>query len=96
MAVVVVYTFPKPAIAVYDRHLALAGERLTVQPKRRAHLCYETDHDYTVVDVWETAEDFEAFGDVLAQVAKEDHPPEGEPRLQPLQITIHRLHNAIL
>ena len=77
------------------RFLALGGERLTSQPARRSHVCFETDDGYTVVDVWDSAEDFEAFGDVLAQVAREDHPAEGEPKLQPLQITIHSLHNAI-
>jgi hypothetical protein len=96
MAVAVVYTFPKSAIGVYDRHLAIGGERLTSQPKRRSHVCYETDDHYTVVDVWDSAEDFEAFGEVLAEIAREDHPAEGEPKLQPLQISIHRLHNAIL
>jgi heme-degrading monooxygenase HmoA len=96
MAVAVVYSFPKSAIAVYDRHLALAGERLTNQPARRAHVCFETNEDYTVVDVWDSAEEFEAFGEVLAEVAREDHSAEGEPKLAPLHITIHRLHNVIV
>ena len=95
VAVAVVYTFSREGIAIYDRHVSDHAEVLTNQPARRSHVCYETDEGFTVVDVWDSAEDFEAFGDVLARVANESVPAEGEVRAGPIHLSIHTVHNLI-
>ena len=96
VAVAVVYRFSHEGIAIYDRHVSDHAEVLTNQPARRSHVCYETEDGFTVVDVWDSAEDFEAFGDVLSRVANESVPGEGEARTGPIHLSIHTVHNLIV
>jgi hypothetical protein len=87
MAVAAVFEFPREAIDAYDSSLELHKE-LFDQPHRRSHVCFETDDGYMVVDVWDSLEDFEAFGEVLAGVAA-DFP-------YPADLHLRTVHNLLI
>ncbi len=82
-----VFEIPPNFIESYDRSLELAGGQLRDQPERRHHVCFETDAGYMVVDVWESLEAFERFGDVLDEVVSQ--------LPGPVRVTLHRIHNVI-
>jgi hypothetical protein len=85
--VAAVFEIPASYIESYDRSLELAGGQLRDQPERRQHVCFETDTGYTVVDVWESLEAFERFGDVLDEVVSQ--------LPGPVRVKLHRVHNVI-
>jgi hypothetical protein len=87
MAVAAVFEFGREAIDAYDENLRLHGDLLRNQPRRRSHVCFETDAGYMVVDIWDSLEAFEAFGDVLGQVAA-DFP-------YPADLHLRTIHNII-
>jgi hypothetical protein len=67
------------------RRLDAAGSG---QPKGRIHhSCFGEEGDLMVFDVWETPEDFEAFGAVLMPILGEVGVDPGEPAVMP----VHRL-----
>lgn len=82
-----VFEFRREFVDAYDRSLDIAGGQLRHQPGRRHHVCFETDQGYMVVDVWESLEAFEQFGDVLNEVVR------GLPG--PVRVKLHRIHNLI-
>jgi uncharacterized protein YlbG (UPF0298 family) len=94
VTVAAVFTFPKSEIERYDRDLERFGEVLHNQPERRFHVCYEDGDHYTVVDVWESLEAFERFGDVVWQLAK-DLAAEPEGHTPTLWVDLHKVHNII-
>ena len=77
MAIAVVFEFPRDSISKYDKVLEVAPAT-KVQPARSYHVCFETDGGFTVVDVWDSPDAFEAFGAVigpaLAEVGLETEP----------------------
>ena len=85
MAVAAVFEFGKEALDAYDQMLERHAE-LRKQPHRRMHVCFETDDGYMVVDVWDSLEDFEQFGELLQSVVDE-FPFRAELKLR----TIHTL-----
>ena len=85
--VAAVFEFPPDFIESYDRSLDLAGGQLRTQPGRRYHVCFETDTGYMVVDVWESLEAFERFGDLLNEIVDE---LPGR-----VHVNLHRVHNLI-
>jgi hypothetical protein len=85
--VAAVFEFGRDLIGAYDRSLDLAGGRLRDQPERRHHVCFETDTGFMVVDVWESLEAFEKFGNVLDEIANE-FPGS-------VHVKLHRVHNVI-
>jgi hypothetical protein len=85
--VAAVFEFGREYIDAYDRSLDLAGGQLRNQPGRRFHVCFETDGGYMVVDVWESLEAFERFGEVLDEVVNE--------LPGPVRVKLHRVHNLI-
>lgn len=87
MAVAVVYEFPEESLDAYERSLVVADGLLTRQPARLYHVCYKTDGVYTVVDVWDSLEAFEAFGELLNEVM--DVFPTR------LSLKIHPVHHVI-
>lgn len=95
MAVAAVFTFPRSGIEQYDAFLQLHGDELRNQPARRFHVCFETDEGYTVVDVWDSLEAFETFGEVIGEVAREVHNAENHPPLTPFQLKLRRVHNIV-
>src|SRR3954468_8443724 len=84
--VAAVFEFGKEALDAYDQMLERHADVLGNQPHRRMHVCFETDDGYMVVDVWDSLEDFEEFGDVLQSVVAE-FPYRAELKLR----TIHKL-----
>jgi heme-degrading monooxygenase HmoA len=87
MAVAVVYEFPPDGIEAYERSLVVADGVLTRQRARLSHVCYRTSKGYTVLDVWESEEAFEQFGDLLNQVM--DTFPST------MHLEVHPVHNLI-
>jgi hypothetical protein len=58
------------------------------QPKGNIHQSvFGTDGDLMIYDIWESAEDFEAFGQVMMPVLEELGLDPGEPQVLP----VHRL-----
>ena len=60
MAVLVLFKWegdPDELLAAYDRELAHPAPR--EQPRRISHTCARADYGMVVVDVWESAEDFQ-------------------------------------
>lgn len=88
------FTFPKEEIERYDRDLELHGDVLRNQPARRFHVCFETSDNYTVVDVWDSLEAFERFGDIVTDLARNltGEPPGHSPTLW---VELHKVHNII-
>jgi hypothetical protein len=93
MAVAVVFQFPKGGIEIYDKHLAAYGHELLEQPARISHVCFETAAGYTVVDVWESLEAYEAFDDVLTELGPSRRDPEHP--LYRANVTVHRVHHHV-
>lgn len=85
MAVAAVFEFGKEALDAYDQMVDRHDE-LRNQPHRRLHVCFETDDGYMVVDVWDSLEDFEQFGEVLENIVDE-FPFRADLKLR----TVHRL-----
>ena len=46
----------------YDEALALGGDAVRDQPARSVHVCFERGEGFMVVDVWDSPEAFERFG----------------------------------
>ena len=81
------FEFSRDHIESYDRSLDIFGGRLRDQQGRRHHVCFETDEGYMVVDVWESLEAFEQFGNLLNAVVSE--------LPGPVRVKLHRVHNVI-
>ena len=94
MTVAAVFTFPKSEIERYDRDLERHGDVLRNQPARRFHVCFETPENYTVVDIWDSLEAFEQFGDIVTRLAT-DAGDEPEGQSSQLWVELHRVHNLI-
>lgn len=73
--------------AQYDQILVELKKDSTFPPKGQiAHACYKTDDGYKVVDVWESAEAFAAFGEKLMPILQKLGINAGQP-------IIYSLHN---
>jgi hypothetical protein len=84
MAIVVVIPFPNDSIEKYDRAWEEGGRPMVDQPKRLHHIAYRTgDVGFTVVDVWEDEESFQAFGEIIG-LATDAAGLEGRPTVYPL------------
>jgi len=73
--------------AQYDQILVELEKISAFPPKGQiAHACYKTNDGYKVVDVWESAEAFAAFGEKLMPILKKLGIDAGQP-------IIYALHN---
>ena len=95
MAVAAVFTFPRSGIEQYEAFLEAHAAELRHQPARQFHVCFETDDGYMVVDVWDSLEAFERFGEVIDDVARDVRRAEHAPPLTPVQLRLHRVHTVI-
>jgi heme-degrading monooxygenase HmoA len=96
MAVAAVFTFPRSEIALYDKHLELYGEALQNQPARRSHVCFETDDGYMVVDVWDSLEAFEQFGNLIVDMAEQTRSAGGgQQPMTAFHLRLRKVHNFI-
>jgi hypothetical protein len=84
MAIVVVIEFPNDPIEKYDQAWETGGRPMVDQPKRLHHIAYRTgDIGFTVVDVWEDEEAFQAFGAIIG-LATDAAGLDGRPTVHPL------------
>ncbi|GAB4487822.1 MAG: hypothetical protein OHK0019_03430 [Saprospiraceae bacterium] len=75
--------------AQYDQLLVELEKISAFPPKGQiAHACYKTDDGYKVVDVWESAEAFAAFGEKLMPILQKLGINAGQP-------IIYSLHNYL-
>ena len=76
--------FPPSAITTeqYDEIIRRLEEAGAGSPSGRMfHTCFGTSGHLSVVDVWESAEQFEAFGQTLILIMKEVGAPEMNPQI---------------
>jgi hypothetical protein len=52
-------------VDTYEKVFEFGGSPITDQPARSQHVCYQTDDGFVVVDVWDDAESFAAFGEII-------------------------------
>ena len=95
VTVAAVFTFPKSEIHRYDEDLERHGDVLRNQPARKFHVCFEDGDHYTVVDIWESLEAFEEFGDLVTDLAKNTAGREADEHTTPLWVELHKVHNVI-
>jgi hypothetical protein len=65
MTIAVVFDFPGQPIAKYHKVFELGGPAIHDQPARLDHVCYVTEDGFTVIDVWEDEQTFNAFGPII-------------------------------
>ncbi len=90
MAIAVLFEVPGATQEQYDevvQKLEDAGEGMPAG--RLYHVAGPTEHGWRVVDVWDSQEQFERFGQTLMPLAKESGLPEFEPAFWPV-------HNLIV
>ncbi len=77
-------SFPPSAMTTeqYDEVIRRLEEAGAGSPSGRMfHTCFGTSGHLSVVDVWESAEQFEAFGQTLMPILGEVGVPEMEPQI---------------
>lgn len=66
-----------------NRRLEESGQG---QPEgREYHVCFGEDGDLRISEIWESVDQFRAFGDVLMPILKEVGIEVHEPQLMPVQ-----------
>jgi hypothetical protein len=69
---------------LYDRTIERLEAAGAGAPRgRRYHVCYGDDDDLRVLDVWESRESFEEFGQTLMPILQELGVDPGEPDIRP-------------
>jgi hypothetical protein len=86
MSIAVFFDCPADTLAQYDKCFELCPE-LADQPARPYHMCVSSGTGFLVIDVWESAEAFARFGEVLGPVL-------GQVNLQPAP-DVRQLHRII-
>jgi hypothetical protein len=87
MPIAVVFDFPGEPIAKYHKVFELGGPALNDQPARLDHVCYLTDDGFTVIDVWEDEQGFNAFGPIIGP-ALAGAGLDPKPRVYPVEATM--------
>jgi predicted ester cyclase len=90
MPIAAVFEFPTEPIERYEKVLEIGGDDITSQPSRLSHVCYLTPGGgFTVVDVWESEEEFARFGPVIG-AATAGAGLDAKPAIFPVHGTIGR------
>jgi hypothetical protein len=87
-----IFTFSSPDFtkAKYDSTIQKLKDAGAGAPKGRSiHIAFGDPENLHVTDVWESMEDFQAFGQTLMPILKELDVDPGQPDVQPV-------HNVIL
>jgi hypothetical protein len=90
MALAILFTPPSMTAEQYDeaiRRLETAGAG--APPGRRYHVCFGTGASLRVLDVWDSQEAFNAFGQTLMPILQELGLDPGRPE-------IAEVHNSIV
>jgi hypothetical protein len=89
MAIIVHFTPPSMTAQQYDQiieRLAVAGQGAPAD--RRYHVCFGSGDRMQVIDVWESPESFERFGQTLMPILQQLEIDPGQPDVQPVQSII--------
>ena len=84
MALVILFTPKQMSTAKYDeviRRLEAVGA--AAPAGRLYHACYGASDDLRVIDVWESQETFEHFGQTLMPILQEVGVDPGQPEIIP-------------
>jgi hypothetical protein len=87
MPIAVVFDFPGEPIAKYHKVFELGGPAVHSEPSRFDHLCFQTDDGFTVIDVWEDENAFNAFAGIIGP-ALSGAGLDPKPRIYPLEATM--------
>ncbi len=89
MSVVVEFNVPGMTSEQYDQTISSLEARGLEAPEGRLyHVAAPTDEGWFVVDVWESAETFRSFGEVLVPILMESG-------VTPVEPVIREVHNLI-
>jgi hypothetical protein len=89
MAIAMYFNPPSFNAAQYDEvdaALEQAGARTPAA--RTVHVCFGDGDNLQILDVWESQEDFDKFGDTLMPILAEKGIDAGEPMVAPVHSVI--------
>ena len=82
MSITIIFPPSTMTTEQYDEVIRRLDSAGTGNPSGRIfHTCFGTSGHLSVVDVWESAEQFEAFGQTLMPILEEVGVPEMEPQI---------------
>ena len=86
MSFVLTFTPSGMTAARYDECIAKLNAAGAGSPKGRSyHVCYGDPNSVQVTDVWESMEDFQAFGETLIPILQSLGVDPGQPTQQKVQ-----------
>ena len=86
MSFVLTFTPSGMTAARYDECIAKLNAAGAGSPKGRSyHVCYGDPNSVQVTDVWESVEDFQAFGETLIPILQSLGVDPGQPTPQKVQ-----------
>jgi hypothetical protein len=89
MAIAVHFTPKSMSNAKYDEIIKRLEQAGAGAPKGRIyHVCYGGESDLKVLDVWDSQENFDAFGQTLMPILQEVGVDAGEPEISQVHNTI--------
>ena len=90
MAIILRFTFPGFTTETYDEAVKQLDAAGASAPKGRTyHVCSGDPSGVTITDVWDSVEDFEAFGAALMPIMQGFGLDPGQPEIQ-------EVHNIII
>jgi len=85
VAIAITFTPKSMTAAQFDEvHRKLAAAGAATPAGRTYHLCFGSDNRMRVLDVWETLEQFQKFGETLMPILTQMGIDPGTPDIQPL------------
>lgn len=89
MAITVVFTPVSMTTAQYDQIISRLEQAGAGTPAERLyHVCFGSGNQVQVLDVWESAEAFEQFGQTLMPILQELRIDPGQPAISPVHSII--------
>jgi hypothetical protein len=89
MAIAVIFTPKSMNAGQYDALIKGLDEAGAGAPEGRLyHLCFGTGDQLRVIDVWESGETLERFGQTLMPIAQQAGVDTGQPEVSPVHNTI--------
>jgi hypothetical protein len=91
MSIVVRFTPPNLTAEKYDETIRRLEENGPLPPDGQDyHVCFGTDGELLVSEIWDSQEAFEAFGERLMPILEQVGIEPGEPTVIPVHNTIRR------
>ena len=89
MPIAIRFTPKSMSAAKYDEVISRLEQAGAGAPKGRLyHVCYGSASELNVVDVWDSSESFDAFGQTLMPILQEAGVDPGEPEIKEVHHTI--------